>query len=100
MRCRRRKETSPRGLSLFLDWAHLASGSIWIGGLVGLLVLVAALPAGDRTLGLTAVVPRFSRTPGSVRFSGGALGRDNEQIFAALGLGLERLERLRTEQIV
>jgi len=49
---------------------------------------------------MPGVVPRFSRTPGSVRFSGGALGRDNEQIFAALGLGLEKLERLRTEQVV
>lgn len=53
-------QTSPRGLSLFLDWAHFAAGSIWIGGLVGLLVLVATLPGGSRAAGLAAVVPRFS----------------------------------------
>jgi copper transport protein len=48
-------QTSPRGWSLLFDWAHLASGSIWLGGLVGLLVLW--LTARD-TLG--GVVPRFS----------------------------------------
>jgi copper transport protein len=32
-------QTAPRAASLLLDWSHLASGSIWIGGLVGLLLL-------------------------------------------------------------
>ena len=32
-------QTSPRMLSLVLDWLHLAGGSLWIGGLIGLLVL-------------------------------------------------------------
>ena len=53
-------QTSPRGVSLALDWLHLASGSIWLGGLIGLLVLWRALPAGLRVPGLTVVVPRFS----------------------------------------
>jgi copper transport protein len=53
--------TSPRGLSIALDLTHLISGSIWIGGLIGLLVLVATLPAGERTRGLLAVTPRFSK---------------------------------------
>jgi copper transport protein len=53
-------QTSPRGLSVVLDWAHLASGSIWIGGLIGLLVLWASLPAGGRVRALSVVVPRFS----------------------------------------
>jgi copper transport protein len=53
-------QTSPRGLSVLLDWAHLASGSIWIGGLIGLLVLWRSLPAGGRVPGLSIVVPRFS----------------------------------------
>jgi copper transport protein len=53
-------QTSPRGLSLSLDWAHLVSGSLWIGGLIGLLVLAASLGAGHRVAGLAAVVPRFS----------------------------------------
>ncbi len=53
--------TSPVGLMLALDWAHLAAASIWIGGLLGLLVLAAASEAGSRVAALAAVVPRFSR---------------------------------------
>jgi copper transport protein len=53
--------TSPVGLMLALDWAHLAAGSIWIGGLVGLLVLAAVTEAGRRVPVLAVVVPRFSR---------------------------------------
>jgi copper transport protein len=52
-------QTSPRGLSLFFDWAHLASGAIWLGGLIGLLVLWLSLRS-DRVGVLTVVVPRFS----------------------------------------
>ena len=32
-------QTSPRALSLVFDWLHLAGGSVWLGGLIGLLVL-------------------------------------------------------------
>ena len=53
-------QTAPRGLSLFLDWAHLLTGSLWIGGLVGVLVLWRAFAASVRTAGLAVVVPRFS----------------------------------------
>ncbi len=53
-------QTSPRGLSLFLDWLHLASGSVWIGGLVGLLVLWFTLSPARRVAALTVCVPRFS----------------------------------------
>jgi copper transport protein len=53
-------QTSPRGLSLFVDWLHLLSGSVWIGGLVGLLVLWATLPRASRIDGLAVAVPRFS----------------------------------------
>jgi len=53
-------QTSPRGLSVPLDWVHLIAGSLWIGGLIGLLVLWSALPAAKRTAGLAVSVPRFS----------------------------------------
>src|SRR5205085_7065019 len=53
-------QTAPRGLSLLVDWLHLVSGSIWLGGLVGLLVLWVSLPAGRRVAGLGVCVPRFS----------------------------------------
>ena len=53
-------QTAPRALSIALDWLHLASGSLWIGGLLGLLVLWRSLPAARRTAGLAVCVPRFS----------------------------------------
>jgi copper transport protein len=53
-------QTSPRGLSIALDWLHLVAGSVWLGGLVGLVVLWAALPAAKRVPGLAVCVPRFS----------------------------------------
>jgi copper transport protein len=48
-------QTAPRGVSLLLDWLHLASGSLWLGGLVGLLLVWGSLVAG-----LAVSVPRFS----------------------------------------
>jgi copper transport protein len=53
-------QTSPRGLSVALDWLHLAAGSLWIGGLIGLLVLWRSLPVARRVAGLMISVPRFS----------------------------------------
>jgi len=53
-------QTSPRGISVPLDWLHLVSGSLWLGGLVGLLVLWRSLGAGRRVAGLSVCVPRFS----------------------------------------
>jgi copper transport protein len=53
-------QTSPRWLSLSLDWLHLAAGSLWVGGLIGLLVLWASLGDVRRTAGLAVCVPRFS----------------------------------------
>jgi copper transport protein len=55
-------QTSPRGVAVPLDWLHLISGSIWIGGLIGLLVVWRSLPATRRLAGLVVAVPRFSNT--------------------------------------
>jgi copper transport protein len=54
-------QTSPAALALALDWVHLVSGSLWLGGLVGLLVLWFTTPAGQRRATLMLVVPRFSK---------------------------------------
>jgi copper transport protein len=54
-------QTSPRGASLVLDWIHLASGSIWIGGLIGLIAAWWGLGSERRIAGLSVSVPRFSR---------------------------------------
>ena len=62
-------QTSPAGLTLSADWVHLISGSLWLGGLVGLLVLWFAAPAARRVSALSEVVPRFSNVAlGSVAF--------------------------------
>jgi copper transport protein len=53
-------QTSPRGLSVLLDWLHVGSGALWLGGLIGLLVLWRSLPAARRVAGLVVAVPRFS----------------------------------------
>ena len=49
---------------------------------------------------MPGVVPRFSRSPGSVRFPGGRLGQDNEQVFAALGLEPDELAALQSEGVI
>jgi copper transport protein len=53
-------QTSPRGLTLTFDWLHLLAGSVWLGGLIGLLVLWLATPPRHRAELLSVVVPRFS----------------------------------------
>ncbi|HET8893218.1 MAG TPA: copper resistance protein CopC [Gaiellaceae bacterium] len=55
-------QQAPRWLALSFDWLHLAAGSVWLGGLIGLIVLWQSLPAGERVSGLSVVVPRFSKT--------------------------------------
>jgi copper transport protein len=53
-------QTSPRGATVPFDWLHLAAGSVWVGGLAGLLVLWRSLPVARRVAGLVVCVPRFS----------------------------------------
>jgi copper transport protein len=55
-------QTSPRGWAVTFDWLHLVAGSIWVGGLIGLLVLWRSLPVARRVAGLVVCVPRFSNT--------------------------------------
>ena len=53
-------QKSPRGLALPLDTVHMAAASIWLGGLIGLIVFWIAVGAGRRVAALSFVVPRFS----------------------------------------
>jgi copper transport protein len=53
-------QTAPRGASLLVDWAHVVAGSLWVGGLLGLLVLWRSFPVARRIAGLMICVPRFS----------------------------------------
>ena len=61
-------QTSPAGLSLLVDWLHLVSGSLWIGGLIGLLVLAAALPAARRVAGLAVAAVLFAQVTSQLNF--------------------------------
>ncbi len=62
-------QTAPRGVSLLLDWVHLGAAAVWLGGLLGLVVLAIALPADHRGAGLVTAAMRFSPIAiGSVLF--------------------------------
>jgi copper transport protein len=54
-------QTSPALLALALDFVHLVGGSVWIGGLLGLLVVWFSTPGARRRPALTLIVPRFSK---------------------------------------
>ncbi len=53
-------QKSPRGLALPLDVAHLGSVAVWLGGLIGLVVLWLSVGRAGRSAVLAYVVPRFS----------------------------------------
>lgn len=53
-------QTAPRAASIVLDWLHVVSASLWVGGLIGILVLWRSLPVARRMAGLAVCVPRFS----------------------------------------
>jgi copper transport protein len=55
-------QTSPAALSLVLDWTHVTAAAIWLGGLVGVVILGVRTPPGERLEVLGLVVPRFSNT--------------------------------------
>ena len=50
------------GISLPLDSIHVTVGSIWFGGLIGLLALWPGVARAERTTALASIVPRFSNT--------------------------------------
>ncbi|WP_432511480.1 CaiB/BaiF CoA transferase family protein [Kineococcus sp. SYSU DK001] len=52
------------------------------------------------TLRLPGVVPRLSRTPGTIRSTGPRLGEHNAEVYAALGIDAVELDRLTGEGIV
>ena len=46
------------------------------------------------------VFPKFSETPGGIRWSGGALGQDNAAVFGELGLTSADLDQLRASGVI
>jgi copper transport protein len=53
-------QKSPRGLALPLDLLHLGAVAVWLGGLIGLVVLWLSVGRAGRSAVLAYVVPRFS----------------------------------------
>lgn len=64
----------------------------------------AIVPVPDEDFGsvrMQAVVPRFTRDPGSVRGAGGGLGRDNRRIYGErLGLTAEEIADLAKRKVI
>jgi formyl-CoA transferase len=46
------------------------------------------------------VVPRLSETPGHIRWTGGALGQDNQRVYHDLGVSCDELERLSADGVI
>jgi crotonobetainyl-CoA:carnitine CoA-transferase CaiB-like acyl-CoA transferase len=57
--------------------------------------LTVDVPNDGGTVRMHDVVPRFSETPGEIRWAGGALGQDNERVYGELGVTPDELQRLR-----
>lgn len=55
-------QSAHRWIALPLDGVHVTVGSIWLGGLVGVLALWPGIAKSERTPALGGIVPRFSNT--------------------------------------
>ena len=49
---------------------------------------------------MQCVVPRFSETPGAVHRAGPALGEHNNEVYRALGLAADEIDRLRVAGVI
>jgi formyl-CoA transferase len=56
--------------------------------------LTVNVPSDSTTVRMHTVVPRFSETPGEIRWAGGALGQDNASVYGEVGLTPADLGRL------
>lgn len=51
-------------IAAFVDWLHLLSAAVWVGGLLPLLVILRHTSTGERTELTRVLVPRFSKVAG------------------------------------
>jgi len=62
--------------------------------------LTLDIPDDGGTVRMHNVFPRFSETPGEVRWPGGALGQDNEAVYRELGLSCDEQKRLAAAGVI
>jgi len=62
--------------------------------------LTLDIPDAGGTVRMHNVFPRFSETPGEVRWAGGALGQDNEAVYRELGLSCDEQKRLAAAGVI
>jgi crotonobetainyl-CoA:carnitine CoA-transferase CaiB-like acyl-CoA transferase len=62
--------------------------------------LTIDVPAEGGPVRMHNVFPRFSATPGDVRWAGGALGQDTRAVFGALGVPCDELTRLAAAGVI
>ena len=63
----------------------------------------AIIEVSDQELGpvrMQAVVPRFSRTPGRVRVTGGSVGQHTTEVLSELGFGRAEIAQLAAQQVI
>src|SRR5262249_14600059 len=63
----------------------------------------AIIEVSDQELGpvrMQAVVPRFSRTPGRVRVTGGSVGQHTPEVLSELGFGRAEIAQLAAQQVI
>jgi crotonobetainyl-CoA:carnitine CoA-transferase CaiB-like acyl-CoA transferase len=52
-------------------------------------------------IAMANVVPKLSRTPGAIRFPGPTeIGANNEEVFGALGLDVDQIDKLRADKVI
>jgi len=62
--------------------------------------LTLDVPNGTGLVRMHNVVPRLSDTPGEIRWAGGELGQDNEQIYRGAGVSCDEQRRLRERGVI
>ena len=63
--------------------------------------LLVDVPNGDASVRMHNVIPQLSATPGEIRWSGGALGQHNQDVYhTELGLSCEEMQRLKHSGVI
>src|SRR5436190_19104919 len=62
--------------------------------------LTIDVPDNGRPVRMHNVVPRLSATPGDIRWTGGALGQDNQRVYHELGVACDEIARLSSAGVI